>query len=49
MRLLTYHNLYFLKNLMHNIRKAIKEDRLLDFAKEQMIKLGYKHKVEEFL
>ena len=49
MRLLTYHNLYFLKNLMHNIRKAIKEDRLLDFAKEQMIKLGYNHKVEEFL
>lgn len=33
-RLLTYHNLYFLKTLMHNIREAIKEDRLLDFKKE---------------
>ena len=33
-RLLTYHNLYFLKTLMEQIRTAIKEDRLLDFKKE---------------
>ena len=33
-RLLTYHNLYFLKCLMADIRKAIQEDRLLDFKKE---------------
>ena len=33
-RLLTYHNLYFLKNLMSQIREAIKEDRLLDFKRE---------------
>jgi len=33
-RLLTYHNLYFLKNLMAQIREAIKSDRLLDFKKE---------------
>lgn len=33
-RLLTYHNLYFLKTLMTDIRKAIQEDRLLDFKKE---------------
>lgn len=33
-RLLTYHNLYFLKTLMADIRKAIQEDRLLDFKKE---------------
>ena len=33
-RLLTYHNLYFLKTLMSQIREAIKEDRLLDFKKE---------------
>lgn len=33
-RLLTYHNLYFLKTLMGKIRKAIQEDRLLDFKKE---------------
>lgn len=41
-RLLTYHNLYFLKTLMKNIREAIKEDRLGDF-KEQFFKdYGYK-------
>lgn len=31
LRLITYHNLYFLKNLMKQIREAIKSDRLLDF------------------
>ncbi len=41
MRLLTYHNLYFLKNLMHQIRKAIQEDRLLDFKNEFFKKFGY--------
>ena len=41
MRLLTYHNLYFLKNLMANIRKAIQEDRLLDFKDEFFRKFGY--------
>ncbi len=34
LRLLTYQNLAFLKDLMAKIRKAIKEDRLLDFKKE---------------
>jgi len=33
-RLVTYHNLYFLKNHMKQIREAIKNDRLLDFKKE---------------
>ena len=33
-RLLTYHNLYFMRNLMHKIRDAIKEDRLLDFKRD---------------
>ena len=42
MRLLTYHNLYFLKNLMHNIREAIKEDRLLDFKNEFFKQMNYK-------
>ncbi len=37
MRLLSYHNLYFLKNLMHNIRKAIKENKFMEF-KEDFIK-----------
>ncbi|MBU1145448.1 MAG: tRNA guanosine(34) transglycosylase Tgt [Firmicutes bacterium] len=34
LRLVTYHNLYFLKQLMSQIREAIKEDRLLDFKTE---------------
>jgi queuine tRNA-ribosyltransferase len=33
LRLVTYHNLYFLKKLMHDIRNAIKSDSLLDFKK----------------
>jgi queuine tRNA-ribosyltransferase len=41
MRLLTYHNLYFLKTLMHDIRKAIQEDRLLDFKNEFFKQFGY--------
>ncbi len=40
-RLLSYHNLYFLKNLMKNIREAIKEDRLGDFKEEFFKKYGY--------
>ena len=30
-RLVSYHNLYFLKDLMKQIRQAIKEDRLIEF------------------
>ncbi len=41
-RLVTYHNLYFLVNLMKNIREAIKEDRLLDFRKEFFDQYGYR-------
>ena len=41
MRLITYHNLYFLKTLMKDIRQAIKEDRLLDFKNEFFKKFGY--------
>lgn len=41
-RLLSYHNLYFLKNLMKDIRNAIKEDRLLDFKEEFFKSYGYK-------
>nr|WP_312032101.1 tRNA guanosine(34) transglycosylase Tgt [Hujiaoplasma nucleasis] len=33
-RLVTYHNLYFLKNLMKEVRQAIQEDRLLSFKNE---------------
>lgn len=41
MRLLTVHNLAFLKKLMAQIRQAIKEDRLLDFKNEFFKKFGY--------
>ena len=34
MRLISYHNLYFLKSLMHDIRDAIRHDRLKDFQEE---------------
>ena len=33
-RLLTIHNLHFLVNLMGNVRKAIEEDRFLEFREE---------------
>lgn len=41
LRLLSYHNLYFLLKLMEKIRQAIKEDRLLDFKKDFFEKYGY--------
>ncbi|MCK7486078.1 MAG: queuine tRNA-ribosyltransferase family protein [Bacillus subtilis] len=34
LRLITYHNLAFLKKLMHDIRAAIRADRLLAFKDE---------------
>jgi queuine tRNA-ribosyltransferase len=40
-RLISYHNLYFLKSLMKDIREAIKEDRLLDFKNEFFKNFGY--------
>jgi queuine tRNA-ribosyltransferase len=40
-RLLSYHNLYFLKSLMHDIREAIKNDRLKDFQEEFFKEFGY--------
>ena len=40
-RLLTYHNLYFLIKLCENIRKAIMEDRFLDYKEEFYRKYGY--------
>jgi len=33
-RLISYHNLYFLKKLMENIRNAIKNDQLADFKQD---------------
>ncbi|WP_458412377.1 tRNA guanosine(34) transglycosylase Tgt [Schinkia sp. CFF1] len=40
-RLTTYHNLYFLLNLMENVRQAIREDRLGDFREEFFEKYGF--------
>ena len=40
-RLVTYHNLYFLKKLMADIRNAIKNDELTEF-KEMFFKRYYK-------
>lgn len=37
-RLLTTHNLYFLINLMKDVRQAIMDDRLLDFREEFFLK-----------
>ena len=42
MRLITYHNLYFLKNMMRQIREAIKNDKFLEFKEEFYQKFGYK-------
>jgi queuine tRNA-ribosyltransferase len=41
MRLVTYQNLAYLKHLMAEIRKAIKEDRLLDFKEEMKKSTNY--------
>lgn len=41
LRLLTYHNLYFLLRLMEEIRQAIKEDRLLDYKNKFFRKYGH--------
>lgn len=40
-RLLSIHNIYFLTNLMENIRNSILEDRFLEFKKEFYESYGY--------
>ncbi|QQE77459.1 tRNA guanosine(34) transglycosylase Tgt [Alicyclobacillus sp. SO9] len=40
-RLTTYHNLYFLIQLMENIRTAIEENRFLQYKKEFFANYGY--------
>lgn len=39
-RLTTYHNLYFLLELMRKVRQAIREDRLLDFRNQFFAEYG---------
>lgn len=41
LRLCTYHNLYFLLDLMKKVRQAIEEDRLKDFRDEFYLQYGY--------
>ncbi|WP_079708399.1 tRNA guanosine(34) transglycosylase Tgt [Paraliobacillus ryukyuensis] len=41
LRLTTYHNLYFLLNLMKQVREAITEDRLGDFREEFFEQYGF--------
>lgn len=38
LRLVSYHNLYFLKQFLFEIRQAIMEDRFIDFANESMLR-----------
>lgn len=45
-RLISYHNLYFLKHLMSEIRKSIDEDRFLEFKKEFLLKYKKGNKEE---
>ncbi|HEU5139705.1 MAG TPA: tRNA guanosine(34) transglycosylase Tgt [Bacillales bacterium] len=40
-RLTTYHNLYFLINLMRQVRQAIRKDRLLDFREAFFEQYGF--------
>ena len=40
-KLVSYHNLYYLTHLMEDIKKAIKEDRYDEFAKEFYLATGY--------
>lgn len=41
LRLCSYHNLYFLLDLMEKVREAIRQDRLLDFREEFFEQYGF--------
>jgi queuine tRNA-ribosyltransferase len=41
LRLCSYHNLYFLLQLMENVREAIRQDRLLDYREEFFETYGF--------
>lgn len=43
-RLVTYHNLYFLKSLMKQVREAIKNDSLLEFKAKFFENYYHKHR-----
>lgn len=41
LRLMSYHNVYYLMNLMKQVREAIVQDRLLDFREEHFHEAGH--------
>ena len=47
-RLISIHNIHFLLKLMENIRKAIKEDRFLEFKEEFYEKYGLNNSDKDF-
>lgn len=47
LRLTSYHNLYFLINLMKNVREAIRNDSLLEFREAFYEEYGYKENPEK--
>ena len=48
LRLTSYHNLYFLINLMKNVRQAILDDNLLEFREDFIERYGYNHSKRNF-
>ena len=44
----SYHNLYFLINLMKNVRQAILDDNLLEFREDFIERYGYNHSKRNF-
>lgn len=47
-RLTSYHNVYFLLNLMKQVREAIKNDSLLEFRQDFFEKYGYNNSNRQF-
>ena len=47
-RLTSYHNVYFLLNLMKKVRAAIANDSLLEFRQDFFEKYGYNGNVKDF-
>ena len=48
LRLTSYHNLYFLVNLMKKVRQAIMDDNLLEFREDFMERYGYNRSNRNF-
>ncbi|MDU2622139.1 MAG: tRNA guanosine(34) transglycosylase Tgt, partial [Streptococcus lutetiensis] len=44
----SYHNLYFLVNLMKKVRQAIMDDNLLEFREDFFERYGYNRSARNF-